>query len=227
MIIAIDGPASSGKGTAAQALAKKLKMAHLDSGSLYRVVAFYVFNTEIDPTNEAAVVKILPQIDVRIKSGPNGDRVFSGDRDITDEIRYHIVSGLAAQISKIPKVRDWVNKTVYKFTRGQNVVVEGRDMASEVFPEAEYKFYLDANLSERARRRHLELQKNDKTIGFAQVKKDLAARDKTDQTKEAGKLKILPDAIYIDSTNMDPAEVVAFMIAKIKSGSHSQSSQKV
>lgn len=218
MIIAIDGPASSGKGTAARALAKKLKMAHLDSGALYRVVAFHIFNLEIDPTDKDAVVKILPKIDVKIKSGPDGDKVFSGDRDITAEIRYHLISGLAAQISTITEVRDWVNRTVRQFTQGKNVVVEGRDIASTVFPRAPYKFYLDASLSERARRRHLELQKNGKTITFAQVKKDLAARDKTDKSKMTGKLQILPDAIYVDSTNMDPDEVVAFMIAKIKSG---------
>ncbi|MFC1721353.1 (d)CMP kinase [Patescibacteria group bacterium] len=216
MLIAIDGPAASGKGTAAKQLAKKLKFRHIDSGAFYRVVAFYVFNMEMDPARSAAVVAILPKINVTLKSDKSGERIFSRGRDITDEIRYHLVSGISSQVSSIPQVRKWVNSTVRKLTRGKNAVVEGRDIATKVFPNADFKFYLDASLEERAKRRHLELQQRGSRVAFRQVKRDLADRDELDKNKPEGELKIARDAIYVDSTNMSSMEVVDFMNAKVK-----------
>ncbi len=227
MIIAIDGPASSGKGTAARVLARQLKFRHIDSGALYRVVAFYVFNMEMDPANTAAVVKILPKIEVEVKPGSNRDMIISRGRDITDEIRYHLISDVSSQISKIPQVRRWVNNTVRKFARQSSLVVEGRDIATEVFPDADYKFYLDASLEERARRRHLELKQKGSKITLAKVKKDLAVRDERDKNKPQGKLQLAPDAIYIDSTNMTPEKVVAFMASKIKAKSNQAKPKKI
>jgi len=218
MIIAIDGPASSGKGTAARNLAKKIKFRHIDSGALYRVVAFYVFNAQMDPAKDGAIVDMLPKIDVEVKPGKDTDRIYSRGRDITDEIRYHLVSGIAAQISSIPKVRQWVNNKVRQFTSGHNAVVEGRDITSKVFPNADYKFYLDASLDERAKRRHLDLQQKGSEVSFSQVKKDLAARDNTDKNKPDGELMVTPDAIYVDSTNMTSVEVVDFMVNIMKKG---------
>jgi len=227
MIIAIDGPASSGKGTAARGLAKKMKVRHVDSGSLYRVVAFYVFNMEMDPTNTAAVVNILPKIDIKIEPGEKRDKIISRGRDITDEIRYHLISGISSQVSVIPQVRKWVNNTVRKFAMHESIVAEGRDIGTEVFPDADFKFYLDASLEERARRRHLELKQKGSKITFSEVKRDLAARDQRDKDKEIGKLRLSDDAIYVDSTNLSPVKVIDFMYNKVIQDKDTPKAKKV
>lgn len=227
MVIAIDGPASSGKGTAAQLLAKKLSFKHIDSGALYRIVAFHVFNMQIDPQDQAKITRLLPDIDVKIIFNPNDkDKIFSRGRDVTDEIRYHIVSGIASQVSKIPKVRTWVNDLVRKLAKDNDVVVEGRDITTRVFPDAELKFYLDASLKERVKRRHLQLQQKGKdTIKVAQVKADMEKRDQNDKNKPGGELVKAEDAIYIDSTKLSPGEVVSFMASKVYEQGHTKRPQ--
>ncbi len=218
MIVAIDGPASAGKGTAARKLAQKLGFVHIDSGSFYRVVAFHVFNLQIDWENSKLVLKLLPQIDISIKAGEDRDVIISNGRDVTDEIRYDAVSQIVSQVSRIPGVRAWVNQRVREFAEGKNVVVEGRDITTKVFPKAEFKFYLDADLDERAKRRHLELETKGVMVEISQVKADLSSRDESDKNKPGGEMKIAADAIYVDSTNMSVEEVVEFMTQKVKSG---------
>lgn len=215
MVIAIDGPAGSGKGTVAHLLAHKISFIHLDSGSFYRVVAFCVYDEQIRPDDTARVIALLSQLDVKISQTPSGSRVKCHGRDLTDEIRYDLVSQIVASISRITAVRQWVNRQVRRLASRQNVVVEGRDMTTEVFPNAELKFYLDATLEERSRRRYLELKRNTSDVTLAGIKESIARRDRLDRTKPRGALRIAPDAIYVDSTNLSPDDVVNFMIDKI------------
>lgn len=216
MVIAIDGPAGSGKGTVAKLLSKKLGYLHLDSGSFYRVVAFYVFDNQIAPDDVGKIVALLPHLAVEVRETPHGQRVISRGRDLTDEIRYDLVSQIVSPVSAIPAVRQWVNHYVRKFAGAHNVVAEGRDMTTVVFPRAELKFYLDATLAERARRRYLELKNTGGNVTLAGIKAEIERRDQLDRAKPQGALRIAPGAIYIDSTHQSPQQVVDFIIAKVK-----------
>lgn len=216
MIIAIDGPAGSGKGTVAKLLSKKLGYLHLDSGSFYRVVAFYVFDNQIAPDDTAKITALLPRLQVELRATPRGQRVISGGRDLTDEIRFDLVSQIVSPVSAIPAVRHWVNQYVRKFAGAHDVVAEGRDMTTVVFPQAELKFYLDASLEERARRRYLELKNTGGNVTLAGIKAGIEQRDQLDRSKPQGALRIAPGAIYIDSTHQSPQQVVDFIIAKVK-----------
>ncbi|EKD49746.1 MAG: hypothetical protein ACD_63C00059G0003 [uncultured bacterium] len=215
MIIAIDGPVSAGKGSTSLLLAKKLGFKYIDSGSLYRVVAFYVFNAELDPENPSEVLPMLSKIDVKYGKKNGKQRVYSRGRDITDEVRYHAISKISSLVSVIPEVRVWVEKNLRKIVGNENIVVEGRDMTTVVFPNADVKFYLDATLEERAKRRHLEMKQRGENIDLERMKKDIFERDERDKNKKVGPLKIAPDAIYVDSTDMSIEEVVDFMYKKV------------
>ncbi len=215
MVIAIDGPAGSGKGTVAKLLAKKLGFVHLDSGSFYRVVAFYVFDNQIAPDDAAKITALLPKLEVELRETPRGQRVMSRDRDLTDEIRYDLVNQIVSPVSRIPAVRQWVDRYVRKLADRRDVVVEGRDMTTVVFPQAELKFYLDATLDERARRRYLELKNKGGGVTLAGIRAGIEQRDHLDRSKPQGALRIAPGAIYIDSTNLSPQQVVDFIIDKV------------
>ncbi len=217
MIIAIDGPAGSGKGTVAKLLSKKLGFTHLDSGSFYRVAAFYVFDNQLDQNKSVPIIALLPRLQVEFRETPRGQKVISRGRDLTDEIRYDLVSKIVPVVSRIPEVRQWVNRSVRALAARHDVVVEGRDMTTEVFPEAELKFYLDAALDERARRRYLELKNKDDNVTLAGIKAGIEQRDHLDRSKPRGALRIAPDAVYIDSTNLSPGAVVDFIIDKVNS----------
>lgn len=214
MIIAIDGPAGSGKGTVAKLLAKKLNFTHLDSGSFYRVVAFCVYDAQVDPADPARVTALLPRLKIELRDTARGQRVICGGRDLTDEIRFDLVSQIVPQISRIPRVRQWANAYIRRMAEGHDVVVEGRDMTTEVFPRAELKLFLDATLEERARRRYLELKKKEGNATLAGIKESIARRDHLDRARPRGALRIAPDAIYIDSTRLGPGAVVDFIIDK-------------
>lgn len=216
MIIAIDGPAGSGKGTVAKKLAKKLGFAYIDSGSFYRVVAFYVYDNQIAPDDAAKITALLPQLQIELHETPRGQRVVSQGRDLTDEIRYELVSRIVSPVSRVLAVRRWVNQYVKKFAADHDVVVEGRDMTTVVFPQAEWKFYLDADLDERARRRYLELKNKDSNVTLAGIKEEIEQRDRLDRSKPQGALRIAPGAVYIDSTKQSPQQVTDFIIAKVK-----------
>lgn len=216
MVIAIDGPAGSGKGTVAGLLAKKIGFIHLDSGSFYRVVAFYVYDNQIAPDDAAKIIALLPKLQVKLRETPRGQRVMSRDRDLTDEIRYDLVTQIVSPVSRIPAVRQWVDRNIRELADRRDVVVEGRDMTTVVFPRAELKFYLDAALDERARRRYLELKNKGSNVTLAGIKAEIEQRDHLDRVKPQGALRIAPGAIYIDSTKQPPQQVVDFIIDKVK-----------
>jgi cytidylate kinase len=203
-VITIDGPSGSGKGTVARILARKLGYRYLDTGALYRAVAWKAREERIAADDDAALGDLLKGIRISL----DGDRISVDDNDISAEIRTGEIGELSSQVSARPVVR----KGLFAIQRGLclegNVVIEGRDTGTVIFPESRNKFFLDAGLEERARRRFEELKLKNPSLTMESTIADIQKRDTRDSSREASPLKRSDDMIYIDSTGMSIEEVV-------------------
>lgn len=210
MIISIDGPAGSGKSTVARQLADKLNFVHFNSGSLYRGITAYILRNNININN-------IDNIDLNLETKfiDNKQKVIVNNLDLTYNLRDNDVSILTPKISIIPKVRTIVDNCQKEFCSKNNVVIDGRDIGSFVFPNAEYKFYLDCAVSERAKRRYNEEIKKNSNITLEEIETQLIQRDKTDKAKKIAPLCIPKDAIIIDSTFLTIDQVVDKMFSFI------------
>ncbi len=220
MIVTIDGPAGAGKSTVAKTIAGKLGYLYLDTGALYRAVAWKALATGIDPTAPEAMKRLFQQIRLEIVPTLDGgmDVEVDGKR-LGQEIRAPEVTRAAAQVAAIPGIRDELMPIQQAFGRRNDVagvVAEGRDLGTIVFPGAEAKFFFRADASERARRRHAELLLAGKAQDLAATRRALDARDDRDQTREVAPLAAPPDAIVIDTTQLSIDEVVERMMAVIE-----------
>ncbi len=221
MIIAIDGPAASGKSTIAKRLAAKLNFNYLDTGAMYRALTWKVLQEKINPYDEDRVVNLLKKIKISQNQeiGENKSLVFSlyvdGEK-VDEEIRSPLVSQNVSLVSKFLKVRRAMVKVQRKISKGGNIVVEGRDIGTVVFPHADFKFFLTATLEERARRRAKELQEKGIPVDFETLKKEIVLRDKIDSSREHSPLKKAKEAIVIDSTNLTPDAVIEKITQIIK-----------
>ena len=213
-IIAIDGPAGSGKGTLAKALAEKLNLVNIDTGATYRAVALKVLREKIDLSDKDNIIKIAKKIKIDLLEG--GTVLLDGE-DVTKEIRSKEVTAIVSPISSIPEVREILVKVQRNIAKGKDVVMEGRDITTVVFPKAKYKFYLDASLESRAMRRYKENQEKGIDTTYEEVLENIKARDYNDMHKEVGSLTRTEDQIYIDTTNLTVEEEVA-IIEKIVRG---------
>ena len=208
-IIAIDGPSGSGKSTVARCLGRKLGFLHVDSGALYRIMTWQALARQIEPSNEAALTAFAPRVTVtfdvhdgRIVYAVNG--VEPGDRIRTAEINQH-----ASPVAKVPAVRERVTRWLRELQRFGDLVVEGRDIGSVVFPDSPARFYLDAAPEERARRRHAEeVQKGIATQGEDAVLASLLNRDKIDSSRSIAPLTIADGAKVLDTTRLSIEQVV-------------------
>ena len=210
MIVAIDGPAASGKGTVAKLLAEKLKLETIDTGAMYRAVTLYAIRNNLN--NDEEIVKATKKLKIELK----GNKVFLNGEDVTKEIRTPEVTERVSPVSAIYEVRVILIDLQRKIAKGKNIIMEGRDITTVVFPDADFKFYLDASLEERARRRLIDYKNQNKKMTIKQVEEEIRIRDKMDMEKDFGALKRTDDQIYIDSTNMSIEEVVEEMIKYIK-----------
>ncbi len=211
-VITIDGPSGAGKGTIARLLAKKLGYNYLDTGALYRAVAWKVNKTKINPDDEDALKKLLDNTDIAF----NGDRVAVDGTDVTSEIRTAGIGELSSQVSAIPVVREGLFSIQRNICLQGKVVIEGRDTGTTIFPESENKFYLDAGVEERARRRYEELKLKDPGITRETTIEDIRRRDLRDSSRKTSPLKRTDDMIYIDSTNLSIDEVVEKIIENLR-----------
>lgn len=213
MIIAIDGPAGSGKGTISKLLAKRLNAVYIDTGSLYRCLTYKVLKDNIDIYSEDDIAKALKEANLEITKD---NRNLLDKVDITDYIRTEEINKNISFISSYPSVRERMREKQRSLAKNNDVVIEGRDVTTEVFPDADYKFYLDASIEERTNRR----VKQNKELGlesdYNKIYESIKNRDESDMTREYGALKRTQDQIYIDSSNMTIDEVINKMMEVIK-----------
>jgi len=204
VIIAIDGPAGAGKSTAAKLLAQELGFLYIDTGAMYRALALKAIESAIDIKDIAAVINMAAGTDVDLVNNPDGApiKVFLDGRDVSQQIREPRVSRVVSDVAKIKQVRQILVKLQRRLGEQKNSVLDGRDIGTVVFPEADKKFYLDAQFEERVIRRHKELIGLGQAVTLEDVKNDLRNRDTIDSTREYAPLKRADDAIYIDTTNM-------------------------
>lgn len=211
LIITIDGPSGAGKSTIARMLSKDLSYAYIDTGAMYRGIAYAFRNRK----REAGIEEFLEHLSIRFNF-TEGTRVFLEDRDISDEIRTPDVSLLASSLSQKSSVRQYLTKIQREIGKDGGVVLEGRDTGSVVFPDADIKFYLDADPGERAQRRHLEFRSKGIDTGLTEVKKDMSQRDKNDSERSIAPLIIPEGAVYVDTTGIDIRGVLDILLKHVR-----------
>ena len=212
-IIAIDGPAGSGKGTLAKALAERLNLVNIDTGATYRCLALKVLREGIALEDEDLIVELSKTIAIDLKQDGT---VFLDGEDVTKEIRSKEVTQIVSPISSIVRVRKNMVDIQRKIAEGKDVVMEGRDITTVVFPKAKYKFYLDAALESRAQRRFKETQEKGIDMSYQEVYNNIEERDYNDMNKEVGALKRTKEQIYIDTTNLTVEEEVEIIENVVK-----------
>ncbi len=211
MIIAIDGPAGSGKSTLGRMLARALKLLYIDTGSMYRAIALATLEAELDPTNKDAVTDLAQRADIDLEGDPDSLRVWLAGRDVTERIRDDDITALSSIVSTIPGVRRaMVTRQREMGKRG--AVLNGRDIGTVVFPDADIKFFLDATPEERAERRFNEDKLVNPDATLAQTFAEINERDRRDSTRADSPLKIADDAIVIDSTGLSIEAVLDRMM---------------
>lgn len=214
MIVAIDGPAGSGKGTITKLVAEKCNLIYIDTGATYRCLALACIENKIDYKEENKVVDLLKKINIDFDK--NGHAFLNG-KDVSERIRDKDVTSVVSPISSIIKVREILVDLQRKMALGKNVIMEGRDITTVVFPKADYKFYLDASVEERANRRYKQNQEKGINMSYEEIIESIKARDYNDINKPIGNLKRTNDQIYIDSSNMSINQVVDKIINEIGS----------
>jgi cytidylate kinase len=215
LLITIDGPAGSGKSTVSRLLAKKLSYLCLDTGALYRAVAYQAIRNGISATDEEGVAELCRRTEIRLHRVDEILKVFVDAQDVTGQIRTEPVGLLASTLSAMPVVRSALLPVQRELGKNGGIIAEGRDMGTVVFPNADLKFFLDADVEERARRRYMELVMRGEKVGYPSLKKDLLRRDRQDCERAVAPLKVPEGAIMVDSTRLSIDAVVKTMLAAI------------
>ena len=218
LIIAIDGPAGSGKSTVGKLIAKKLGLMYLDTGAMYRALTLKAMRDNIDLNDEKALVELAGKTRIELTTEADAEKtsVRLDGEDVTLDIRTPEVTDNIKYIARIPGVRKCMVKIQRAIGAKAGAVLEGRDTTTVVFPDAAHKFYLDADLKERARRRFKELRAMGMKAALRDVENDARRRDSGDKTRDAGPLKRASGAVYIDTTKMSVNEVVRKILSHIK-----------
>ena len=217
-IIAIDGPVGAGKSTTAREVARRLGYLYIDSGAMYRAVTVAVLDRGIAPENEDAVRRMLDEVAVDLKMENGIQRTLLNGRDVTDRIRDLDVTRAVSAVSAQRAVRDRMTALQRKLGENGGVVMEGRDIGTVVFPDAEFKIYLDASLETRALRRHKELLAKGVDIGIGELQKEIAERDRANTEREIAPLRKAPDAIFLDTSAMTLDEQVSAVVDIVTKG---------
>ena len=214
--IAVDGFSSSGKGAVCTKLAQRLGVIHFDTGAIYRVIGVYVNEHNIDYYNEQDVEQALKNIIVRLEHN-NGEQItILNEEDVSNKIRLNIISDICSITSQYPACREFVLDIQRKSAQKYDLIMEGRDITSHVLPNADFKFFLDANVDVRAKRRYDELIEKGQQVTLEEVKEDLIERDKRDMFRDVSPLILTEGTIHIDNSNMTIDEEVEFMYEIIK-----------
>jgi len=215
LIIAIDGPSGAGKSTLGRMLARALNLLYIDTGSMYRAVALAVMESGVNPADDVAVGSLADKVEIDLKGDPDAMEVFLEGRDVTEAIREDAVTNMSSIVSTIPAVRRaMVARQREMGQRG--AVLNGRDIGTVVFPNADVKFYLTAVPQERAQRRFVEERAQDPSVDFEATFVEMTMRDQRDSTREDSPLKIAEDAVVIDSTGLSINKVFDKMMAAVE-----------
>ena len=212
IVVAIDGPAGSGKGTVTKLVGEKLGLVNIDTGATYRCVTLAAINKGYKLEEENKIVNLLNEIDIEFKKKENEEKVLLNGKDVTKEIRSKEVNEMVSQVSHIPKVRENMANFQRKIAEGKNVIMGGRDIGTNVFPNADVKIYLDATPEERAKRRMKQNEEKGIESNYEEILENIKFRDHNDKTSSVAPLKQAEDAIYIDSSNLSIEEVTEKII---------------
>ena len=215
MIIAIDGPAGSGKSTVAQLIASRLNFKYIETGSMYRAVAWKAQQAGIDPEDAERISEVARKISIEFLPGTERQKVMVDGEDLTPLLKTEIIGRLAAIVAANPTVREIMVAQQQKMGRDGNVVMDGRDIGTVVFPDADKKFFMVADQKERAQRRHEEIKVKSPEVTFEKIYEQLRQRDFEDENRAVSPLVPAEDSIRLDTTNMNIDEVVSHMIEVI------------
>ena len=210
-LIAIDGPAGSGKGTIAKIISKKLNLNYLDSGAIYRVIALNAIMNNISTDEVQKLISLVDRINMKFE----GEDIFLNNKVITDKIRTSEISKFSSEIAVYPKLRDSILNLQRSFYHGNGLVAEGRDMTTVVFPNADLKVYLDASPHERANRRYKQLILKGNNVNIHDLTSEIEARDKRDKQRKASPLKIADEAKVLNTDDLTIGQTVDKILAFI------------
>lgn len=215
--IAIDGPSGAGKSTLARRLATTLRFLYVDTGAIYRTIAYYAYANHLDPADEAAVLAALPDIRIELCHDAEGlQRMILNGEDVTDAIRLPQISQYASVVSAYPGVRAFLLEMQRDFARKGSVIMDGRDIGTVVLPQADVKVFLTASPEARARRRCLELEQRGTPEPFDQVLSEIQQRDWDDSHREMAPLRQAEDAVVVDTTELNFEESLAALLTVVR-----------
>ncbi len=220
MNIAIDGPAGAGKSSIAKLVAKEMNFIYVDTGAMFRAMAYYFLSNGIDPQDEKAVNAVCGGIHIRIEYEDGIQHVYLNDMDVSTEIRKEEVGKNASVVAKYPVIREKLLELQRAMAAEKDVIMDGRDIGTVVLPDAEAKIFLTASSRVRAERRYKELKEKGEECDLDEIEKDIIARDEQDMNREVAPLKQAEDAVFVDTSYMAIHEVVAVIreIAESKRG---------
>jgi len=209
LIVAIDGPSGAGKSTVSKLLAKKLGLVYIDTGAMYRAIALKSRELSVSAVDDDALGKIASDVNITFKRVDEANHTFLDGRDVTELIRAPEITMLTSIVSAVPSVREAMVKLQREMSRESGVIMDGRDIGTVVFPEADFKFFVDADLEVRGKRRYLELKESHaQNISAEETLADLIRRDKADTERAEAPLKRADDAIYVETSGLTADEVV-------------------
>ncbi len=210
--VAIDGPSGAGKSTIAKAVAKALGIDYIDTGAMYRAVAYKTLSKNIDPQDAAAMQAMLDETEIDFSQG----NIILDRIVINEQIRTDAIAKRASQCSALPAVREKLVQLQRQMGQTKSVIMDGRDIGNNVLPDAEYKFFITASAQARAQRRYEELAAKGQDVNYEQVLSDIEQRDHTDMTRELNPLRKAADAMEVDTTEMGIEEVTDFILKEIR-----------